>query len=499
MQLRRRDLRCAAPRREPAVGREGGSKLRRQLSAGGFAADACQTVCPPEALPLRCACWAPSRLRCAAMPLAHPPIVVAAGRGDLATVERLLSNGTPVDSCFEWTETEDRGFYEKSWRWKADSALCAALHGGHAAVVRALLAAGASAGWSACNACDVHDTPRSIALAVRATHPECADLILTPAFDKVRLEAEAAWAKARQDAAGASLVALAAIELLFAQALVQVENLSVDTLHYTDSVLEAVRPLALAAVHDTARKAVQAEWREAAERVHERESAAENFIKLGELYISGDGVAVDEAAAALWLARGLSSRPDEHIAECLEAHKQRFNSGHCKCFRCDKYCNARASLSALASSAVAGAAAAAALAADDQRHAALLDSPLHRLELLRRATLATKQAAHEEELQLLRAEAKELQRAQDERFDLEVRQPEVERCKLFEEQRRASLGGGACYDRHCTESDYCTYWHEFGKKDLPPRCQWFASNKCRQGDRCWYNHLPRRPPRVPCP
>ena len=433
------------------------------------------------------------------MSLAHPPIVVAAGRGDLATVERLLSEGVPVDSCFEWWETEDKGAYDKSWKWNADSALCAALRTGRTAVVRALLAAGANPLFSACNACDVHDTPRSIALAIRSAHPECALLLLTPAFDEVRLEAEAAWAEARQHAAGASLVALAANEVLLAQALEQLESLPIVTLHYTERVLEAVRPLALAAVHDTARKAVEAEWREAAKRGGTRERAAAAFIKLGDLYCRGDGVAVDEAAAVLWLARGLSSRPEEHIAQCWETHDHPFYRSRNECSGCEKYCKARASLSALASSAVAGAAAAAALAADEQRQAELLDSPLHRMEELRRSTLATKQAAREEQLKVLRAEAREMQRAQDERFDVEVRQPEVARCKLFEAQRRAASGGGACYDRHCTESDYCTYWHDYGNKDLPPRCQWFASNKCRQGDRCWFNHLPRRPPRVPCP
>jgi hypothetical protein len=208
---------------------------------------------------------------------------------------------------------------------------------------------------------------------------------------------------------------------------------------------------------------------------------------------------VDEAAAVLWLARGLSSRPEEHIAQCWDRHAScpaLYGDG--KCSYCKKYTDARASLSALASSAVAGAAAAAALAADDQRKATLLDSPLHRLEELRRSTRVTKQAAREEELKVLRAEARELQRAQDERFDLEVRQPEVARCKLFEAQRQAASGGGVCRNRHCMQPDYCTYWHD-GRPDLPPQCQWFASDKCRQGDRCWYNHLPRRPPRVPCP
>ena len=41
-----------------------------------------------------------------------------------------------------------------------------------------------------------------------------------------------------------------------------------------------------------------------------------------------------------------------------------------------------------------------------------------------------------------------------------------------------------------------TYLHS-GKNDLPPRCQWFESGQCRNGARCWYNHLPRKPPPVP--
>ena len=174
----------------------------------------------------------------------HPPIVVAAGQGDLSTVRALLAEGIAVDSCGKWTEVEDRGFYKASCERDTDTALCAAVRGGHAEVVAALLAAGANPTYDVratraepcsarewlqvalslnccafaqvCNQRKVFETPRSIAQSVRAAHPACAQLLLGPAFEEQRRKAEAAWTATR--GAPSSLFELAARELLVCEA-----------------------------------------------------------------------------------------------------------------------------------------------------------------------------------------------------------------------------------------------------------------------------------------
>jgi hypothetical protein len=156
---------------------------------------------------------------------------------------------------------------------------------------------------------------------------------------------------------------------------------------------------------------------------------------------------------------------------------------------------ARATLTALTASAAAAAAATAALAADEQRSAALLDSSLHRLEVLRRQAAATQREREDGERKRKNRDQAEKQRLQDERFKREVRDPEVARCAQFEKERSASFGG-ICRSRQCYSQDYCTFWH-LEKCDLPPQCRWFVSGKCLNGPRCWFNHLPNKPPRVP--
>ena len=109
-------------------------------------------------------CWAAplGRRSLSAAMHEHPLIVLAAGEGDLATVRHLLAECVDVDSCGSWTETEDKGFYEKSWTWSSDTALCAAVRGGHTAVVAALLAAGANPSFEVCAA------PRTLQQRARA-------------------------------------------------------------------------------------------------------------------------------------------------------------------------------------------------------------------------------------------------------------------------------------------------------------------------------------------
>ena len=430
------------------------------------------------------------------MPRAHPPIVTAAGRGDLATVTQLLAAGVPVDSSDQWVETEEKHGYNKSWTWHSDTALCAAVRGGHTDVAVALLAAGADPEFGVCNVCDKHETPRGIAKEVLAKHPECAQALLGPAFEEQRAKAEAALALASP-----SLFERAACELRIAHAL----ELAAKSLERSDEALpyaslwdvgrvfEASESTLLACVPEGLRTLVKDAWKHATLRKHSLPSR--ECITLGHLYLRGEGVAADEAAAVLWLSRGLAARPVEDVAYCWQWHAE-FSQGGLQCNQCKLFREARATLTMLTGSAAVGAAATAALAADEQHSAALLDTSLHRLEVLRRQAATTQRALEDEERKRKNTERAEKQRLQDERFKREVRDPEVARCAQFAAQRNASYGGRICHSRHCDNQDYCTYWHE-GKSDLPPRCQWFFSGKCRNGPRCWFNHLPDKPPRVP--
>ena len=55
----------------------------------------------------------------------------------------------------------------------------------------------------------------------------------------------------------------------------------------------------------------------------------------------------------------------------------------------------------------------------------------------------------------------EKQRLQDERFNREVRDPEVARCAQLSERRRESGGGGVCYAKYCDDrQDYCVRAHD---------------------------------------
>jgi len=443
--------------------------------------------------------------------VAHPPIVVAAAAGDLAAVRRLLAEGVGVDSCGKWTETEDKvcavsraetrlslracadsgapsqGFYDKSWDWDSDTALCAAVRGGHTEVVQALLDAGASPTFKVCNFCDKHETPRTIALEVQSKHPACAQLLLGPAFEEQRSKVEAEWA-ACDDPSAASLFELAARELLVCTATEKIGEVALTSMNTMELLLKACRPLALLCVPDTLHKRVESVWSRAKIRAAEQEQMSAECIGLGHLYLRGEGVAVDEAAALHWLLRGLRSRPVEHVAKCWGGHadypyRAPYPHPSGDCFSCKTYHGAQTAIADLANSTAVGAMAAAALATELKRSSALLDTSLHHLELQRQATKIRLEAERKVEVDRLRTEAQEQQRVQDEHFNTTVRQPEVERCKQFEVQRRASgFGGGACMDRNCSQQDYCTYWHD-GRPDLPPMCRW--GSKCCQGQLCW--------------
>ena len=57
-----------------------------------------------------------------------PPIVKYAAQGNLKAVKKCINqNYIDVDACGQWTETEEKYGYEKSWNWKMDTPLLAAV------------------------------------------------------------------------------------------------------------------------------------------------------------------------------------------------------------------------------------------------------------------------------------------------------------------------------------------------------------------------------------
>jgi len=257
------------------------------------------------------------------------------------------------------------------------------VRGGHTDVVVALLAAGANPQFEVCNGGDNQETPRSIAKEVKAKHPACAQALLDPAFEEQRAKAEAIL-----NLACPSIFELAACELRVATALQQVpksleqlsnQGLPYHILHEMGRVLEACESFSLACVPEEMCSLVKDAWKHANARARAQTEASKAYITLGHLYVRGEGVAVNEDAAVLWLSRGLAARPIQDIALCWSRHAE---SGHQYCSDCKLCKEARATLTTLTGSAADGAAKAA-LAADEQCSVALLDTSLYRLELLR--------------------------------------------------------------------------------------------------------------------
>lgn len=276
----------------------------------------------------------------------HPPLVLAAGRGDLNEVRRLLADGDPVDSCARWTETEmGSWFNEKSWTWNADTPLCAALRGGHVAVVCDLLKAGANTTFRVCNRADVHESPETIAFAIQSEFPEAAELVLLPRFEKSRVDAERSCAAAEtlQTASLPSLLDLASKALVYSAAADLLTTLPTGT-RTIGAIIATAQGNVVIALPDAIRAAVTAAW---AHRENAKEAAAQalsDSVAVAGLYSTGQGVRADSDSAAAWLSRGLDLCPiGDDCLDCVGCASE--------CWSCAKWSDARKALIALRSSA----------------------------------------------------------------------------------------------------------------------------------------------------
>lgn len=120
------------------------------------------------------------------------------------------------------------------------------------------------------------------------------------------------------------------------------------------------------------------------------------------------------------------------------------------------------------------------------------DPALERLEAARaEAHAAGRRRLAEEEARRYAVQKAE-QARRDQRWR-EYRAIEVARCRQFEQQRRSAAGALCRNGDSCANApwgDYCT-WRHTGR-DLPSHCRHFEEGNCRNGDRCWFNHLEKR-------
>jgi len=86
------------------------------------------------------------------------PIVLAAKRGDISKVEKILKESgnslKVLNSARKWTEVEEKYGYDKSWEWFGDTPLIGAASGGYFRIVKLLLLLGADPTLVSSPSCD---------------------------------------------------------------------------------------------------------------------------------------------------------------------------------------------------------------------------------------------------------------------------------------------------------------------------------------------------------
>ncbi len=371
----------------------------------------------------------------------NPPIVRAALAGDMAAVKAELDAGVHVDTCGEWTETEYKSYYTKSWDWKNDTALSMACSIGHLPLIQLLLDRGANPMHMVCNVEDVHYTPAKIVR--QHGHVVCADYM----DDVLR-------AKGQQ----------------------QRRAISVQLRAYACLLREAGPPYSHEdGIDSDIAKLVEFTGSDFHRTFHYFRKAAWDFKNglgsegFGSSTIpSNEEVSLDESTAFALLALAVlktKTRQDEKLPN---------TEGMLILLR------------AVPEQAEEYAAAQEELAWWDKAEQEAAEKK--RLKEERRAVEYRRRKEHRENQ--LKAYA-------------QWRSAEVERCKHVwgTTRTRKWIGGeytevdvikkgwqGACTDRYCITSeqhDMCTYGHSF--HDLPPHCQFGSS--CRAGDNCKFNHL----------
>jgi hypothetical protein len=377
--------------------------------------------------------------------MAPPPLLVAAKAGDLQEVKRLLASGEQVDSHETTEYVEERWYDTKEWTHHGPSPLIAALVAGHAAVVKALLEAGADTKFRSDSP---PETPEKAALAFKEEYPEAASFLLNALCEECRGAAVAAW-QAYVASPMATLFERCAGVLFVGTALQSLQaEPPADARYDLSGLLCATQAAALEAVPESMRAQLLSAWKAVRERAVVAQGASKACLRYSQVLTGGEWVAADPGAAAFWTERSVR-------AASLDSME----------------------ILGLAST----------CGSTPPPHAPPLLHELHEARTKAEARQREERAAEDARVMAAsRARAREAAL----RFERH-RAREVERCRQFDGLRRGM--GGACMNYKCGSQDFCTYLHDDGE-DIPPHCRWYAQGKCTNGPRCWFNHLRRVPP-----
>jgi hypothetical protein len=415
-----------------------------------------------------------------------PPLVVAATKGDVETVLRLLDEeGVPVDVCDTWEEVEWKWFggYEKSWTWNKDSALCGAVRNGHTSCVAALLEHGADKAFRVCLREDVHETPLTIAESVSDVHHECSMLILKDSFDEKLSRVTARYDEHRGGAP--SLFQLACKQLRVCGGLLRVfdeefvasheEKIAFSSWSFWKEIAE---PSALDMLPEGTKELLSKEvvnaWLYWKKRIDEGDKLSNECLELSRMFLKGYGTVADGMRGMDWLMKSMQVDDGEmqrslfHVRKKKEAWEDLFGAS-AKYHTPALLQRFQECLEGWTSS--------------------LLPSPSEKIVADARKMVEDRRQETDRKRKRDEEEEKRAQRQKiADEYDA-IRAREVERCKEFEcERSNNPRFGGHCRNRQRHNHDYCTYGSH--SDDLPLHCLWFSRGKCTNGDDCWYNHMP---------
>ena len=416
----------------------------------------------------------------------NPAIVRSALAGDTDAVIAALDSGVAVDSCAKWVESETKmGGYDKEWTWSRDTALSMACSQGNLPLARLLVERGADPKHQVCNEENVWYTPAKIAR--QHGHDFVADYIdAAVARHDARLAEERARAAHR---AAVELRVLARQKRAAGPPWVKPEDLepSVDQ-HVAGASgifgdLLGLWPVGHPArAREEAREEARLEgWRAAERARRERvalEEVATTFETMANHLVTGRGA--EETHPATTAPPAHEATRDElleaaqFLVLCLEiltgprGRPQQFGP----------FGQFERALRALR------------VLCEGPGGAEMPRGKLAEFEAVQAAETARVQQAEaaRRAAEVERAQQRARQAAAFEQH----RAREVLRCRAIGRRQM-----GHCMDARCgatrEERDFCTWGHS--DHDLPAHCMHLPN--CRNGDRCWYNHLMR--PSQLCP